>query len=418
MEEEFREIEVEDPCLCGNDEIDLDYEFDAPRFWDFTRPDTFWDAAEAEEWFEFAASYPPSPFLMKLRRGNAAAMESVNNVDVAENSDPNMEPEAIDDSNSRGLEYCNQTTREDLSGKTKPLSKSSPSKFKLFSFMKPTASHLAKQKNLQEVQTPTYFRRFQKQNSSSSIDGQLTKRQKLEAGYLRTVARLKHHTLFTHKKTKKVDTDVNVSSKSNVTIPRAPNLETAVRAQRHKSRSNAESDEHTKSSPQMLKARSLNKKAGGTLNCNSISNSETRDLKRTNSGVGSGQVKCRMISKLRGSPDDKKLSSKGERGVFRNIKVFPLDSNDKRLQNEPPTELFSKLSLASEAKQTIKSPSKEQPNSKGLKENRPGSLLEEHEEMNLVKREIQRLCGKQYQCGNQMGSLVLKQACMLARTKS
>lgn len=60
MEEEFVEIEVEDPCLYGDDEIDIVYEFDAPRFCDFTRTETFLDACEAEQWFEFAQSYPPS----------------------------------------------------------------------------------------------------------------------------------------------------------------------------------------------------------------------------------------------------------------------------------------------------------------------------------------------------------------------
>lgn len=59
MEEEFEEIEVEYACL-GEDEIDPDYEFDAPRFYDFTRPETFLDDAEAEQWFEFTESYPPS----------------------------------------------------------------------------------------------------------------------------------------------------------------------------------------------------------------------------------------------------------------------------------------------------------------------------------------------------------------------
>lgn len=62
MEEEFDKVQVSDPSMCGDDhdEIDLDYEFDAPRFFDFTRPETFWDADEAQQWFEFAASYPPS----------------------------------------------------------------------------------------------------------------------------------------------------------------------------------------------------------------------------------------------------------------------------------------------------------------------------------------------------------------------
>jgi hypothetical protein len=60
MEEEFVEIEVEDSSLCLDDEIDLTYEFDAPMFCDFTKEETFLDACEAEQWFEFAQSYPPS----------------------------------------------------------------------------------------------------------------------------------------------------------------------------------------------------------------------------------------------------------------------------------------------------------------------------------------------------------------------
>lgn len=39
--------------------------------------------------------------------------------------------------------------------------------------------------------------------------------------------------------------------------------------------------------------------------------------------------------------------------------------------------------------------------------------------MDLVKEEIQRLCRKQYQCMNEIGSLISKHTCMLAsRTKS
>ncbi|XP_061358680.1 uncharacterized protein LOC133302880 isoform X2 [Gastrolobium bilobum] len=405
MEEEFAKMEVEDQF--EDNEINLNYEFDAPRFCDFTRPETFFDAAEAEQWFEFTASYPPSPFLVRLRLrwGNADEMKSENM--VADDSGPCMEPEqdsSIEDNNNTGLEHCDQTRQDTLNGEKEPLRKSSPSKSKVLSFMKPTASHLAKQKNTPEAQTHQLFTRFQRQNSSST-DRQLTKRQKLETGYSRKIARLKHQILFTHKKHKGVDlTDANLASKPKVTIPKEPNLETALRAQRRKSRTNAESGGHTKLSSEALRSRSLNKKAGGILNCNSISNSETKDLKRTNStsSVGSRQEKYRMVNKLQGNPDDKQFSGKGERGVFRSIKVFPMEPYDKRVLNEPPTELFSKLSMASEVKQTKKSLSKEQPISKGLKENIPGSLRKEHEMMNLVQEEIQRRCRKQYQCVSKM----------------
>ncbi|KAK7314913.1 hypothetical protein VNO77_33443 [Canavalia gladiata] len=472
MEEEFEEIEVEYAPLSHDHEIDSDYEFDAPQFYDLTRHETFLDAVDAEQWFEFAAGYPPSPFLLKMRMRNSNAMKSGNV--VAENCGPCMEPEeqvAIDDDDDdgRGMEYYNRTTQEQDNGKQKSLRKSSPSKD--LSFMRPTASHLAKQKNTSEVQALQHFTRFQRQNSSST-DCQLTKRQKLEAGYLRKIARLKHQILFTHKKTKegergkdlkeegeeglrekeRVDvSDINLASKTNVTIPKEPKLATAKRAQTHKCRTNAESHGPTQSSSQVFKARPLHKRilqgpsklfpkiktpkltefqefhlrtseramqqtsnnGEGSLNSNSISNGERSNHKRTNSSLASREEKCRTTNNVQGSTEDKRLSSKGERGVFRNMKVFPWESNGKRSPNEPPSELFSKLSLASKDKQNIKSPSKKQPTSKGWKENRPRSLHQEHENMSLVKEGIQRPCGKQYQCVNEMGSLISKQACML-----
>lgn len=41
-------------------EVDFDYEFDASRFFDFTRPESSLEAEHAERWFESAPSYPPS----------------------------------------------------------------------------------------------------------------------------------------------------------------------------------------------------------------------------------------------------------------------------------------------------------------------------------------------------------------------
>ncbi|XP_025609617.1 uncharacterized protein [Arachis hypogaea] len=65
-----------------------------------------------------------------------------------------------------------------------------------------------------------------------------------------------------------------------------------------------------------------------------------------------------MTNKLQGEPKDAQRSNKGERGVFRSIKVYPLEPNDKRLNYEPPTDLLSKLSLVSEVKKPAKLPSK------------------------------------------------------------
>ncbi|XLS97884.1 hypothetical protein HN51_040619, partial [Arachis hypogaea] len=81
----------------------------------------------------------------------------------------------------------------------------------------------------------------------------------------------------------------------------------------------------------------------------------------TNSSDGSRQEKYGMTNKPRGEPEDAQRSNKSERGVFRSIKVYPLEPNDKRLNYGPPTDLLSKLSLVSEVKKPTKLPSKAQP---------------------------------------------------------
>ncbi|XP_075501327.1 uncharacterized protein LOC142539630 [Primulina tabacum] len=58
----------------------------------------------------------------------------------------------------------------------------------------------------------------------SEFDNPATKRQKLEIGYLRKVAHLKHQIALLHKSSKKV------------TVPREPELETQLRAQRRRSK--------------------------------------------------------------------------------------------------------------------------------------------------------------------------------------
>lgn len=40
--------------------FDIDYEFDAAQYFDFSQPETSEDTMEAERWFESAAGCPPS----------------------------------------------------------------------------------------------------------------------------------------------------------------------------------------------------------------------------------------------------------------------------------------------------------------------------------------------------------------------
>ena len=57
VEEELVEFVKE---MFADEEIDMDYEFDAPQFFDLSRAETYSEAKEAELWFESAGNYPPS----------------------------------------------------------------------------------------------------------------------------------------------------------------------------------------------------------------------------------------------------------------------------------------------------------------------------------------------------------------------
>lgn len=52
-------MEIEHQVFVS-DEIDLDYEFDAARFFDFTQQEPLAQARQAELWFQTAATYAPS----------------------------------------------------------------------------------------------------------------------------------------------------------------------------------------------------------------------------------------------------------------------------------------------------------------------------------------------------------------------
>ncbi|XP_035550217.1 protein TPX2-like isoform X3 [Juglans regia] len=408
--------------------IDLDYEFDASRFYDFTLPETDTEAREAERWFESAKSYPPSPFVLKLKWGKDLAVESTNTSAQFRN-DENMnsagngfdgymgsEVSATDEVN-RGFVFY-QMAEAGPRAKTK-----SPVKSTLVrssTLMKPTASHLAKQNTSREVHSTQFLRRFQKKlehidgkssGTSWVIDSQATKRQKLEAGYLqKQVAHLKHQPPLLHKLRKKVGTiDVNsVHTRPQVTIPREPNLATARRAQRHRSKTSTESDGHVKSNSHTFKARPLNRKiletplplskrsipqlrdfkAGNLYNSNSLSHGEITDGKSLNSTEALKQESCKTVNKFEACPLFRKiLSSKGEFDVFQNFKqevAFSREFNfstHKMLPDKPPIELFSKLSLSSDTQHNGKSQSKMHLPTKGSKENTPGPCYQAHEIM-------------------------------------
>ncbi|GAV61860.1 TPX2_importin domain-containing protein [Cephalotus follicularis] len=366
----------------AEEEIDFNYEFDAPRFYDFTRTETYTEAANADFWFASAGSYPPSPYSVKLSR-----KMDVDNENAGYNDDR--------------AEVDNLMAQDSQEGKTKALANTSI--WRSSTLMKPTASHLAKLTHRREVHSSKFLKRSHKKivridektsQDSSMMDSEATKRQKLDAGYLYKVAHLNHQALFLHK----------VPKKAKVTIPIEPNLETAHRAQRrrHRSKIHAESEIQEKSNACTFKACPMNRKVfhlrtsertmqqhtsydvENTCHHNFISQNKTADSGRVVSVDAFHDEKCEAVRKLR---------------VRLSKKEFP---TDKRLIDKPPVELFSKLSLASdEAQPETKSQSKIALPKKGSIENTPSSFNLEHEMLNVVKEESRRFSGKQYHCGSE-----------------
>uniref|UniRef100_A0A5B7BQ17 TPX2 central domain-containing protein n=1 Tax=Davidia involucrata TaxID=16924 RepID=A0A5B7BQ17_DAVIN len=265
--------------------IDFDYEFDAARFFDLTRQESYSEAQEAERWFESIGSYPPSPFIIKLNwrkdipveNANSSPKskdgENMNSISNKSSVDMGSEVFALDENNKASISH-NDMAPDITKAKTKSVAKSS--KPRSSTLMKPTASHLAKLNRARGVYSSCFLGRFQKplmkidERSSQNLPAfecEATKRQKLESGYLRKVAHLRHQTLLLHKVPEKVGpVDANsVHPRLKVTIAREPDLETANRAQRQRtqsqrSRNNSESCEHAKSNACAFKARPLNRK--------------------------------------------------------------------------------------------------------------------------------------------------------------
>ncbi|XP_029129480.1 protein TPX2 isoform X3 [Cajanus cajan] len=298
MIEEDEDAEIEHVFIAH--EIDLDYEFDAARFFDFTRPETPAEAHEAELWFQNAASYPPSPFVRRLVAREELFLEDVcdspkseyvectSNVDDEKSSvrlGMGFADTAFDNYGSKapgenissllagilqndgtrplqvptGLTFGSKTISNNLNSMAKSaVPKSS-------TLMKPTASQLAKQNH----PAKKFGSRFQKprtQNEqnlsiSSGVENQAAKRQKLEGGLLCKVSDMKQQNNFFHKTPMRaVTVEQNSSgSKLKLTIPREPDLKTAHRAQRIRPKNVGEAEHVTVAAPR-FKARPLNRK--------------------------------------------------------------------------------------------------------------------------------------------------------------
>ncbi|KAE8671168.1 guard cell S-type anion channel SLAC1-like [Hibiscus syriacus] len=258
--EEGMEVEI-DPVFEVR-EIDLDYEFDAARFFDFTREESPEEAGEAELWLVIREE--------SLLENVTTSPKCDEDTSTLHESDPEnviaSEFSAVSTIN-RGLTTYNHLPSDKLKAKSKsakPMSRSS-------TLMKPTASQLAKQKYLTSWKwlLPVSFSLFQKLQvlnsnrslGNSSVGGsQAAKRQKLEGGLLRKVDEVKQQTTLVHKAPKKEgNKNRNASNtKLRLTIPREPELETAHRAQRLRPKNSSE-EEFVTSATHRFKARPLNR---------------------------------------------------------------------------------------------------------------------------------------------------------------
>ncbi|KFK25111.1 hypothetical protein AALP_AA8G067300 [Arabis alpina] len=254
-EEESKEADVEDEgdddlrkralmmdpeTTFGEDfsveEFDIDFEFDAPKFYDFSKPQLDLETEETEHWFKSAGNYPPSPFTINLS--------------------PRYEEKHLKISKPisdkyNGFIHYNQTAKN--VPKTNQNYKTKTFLRKNSTLTKPTASLLARQNKPLDIYSVQLLSRCQRSlgkfdDKISSLllsmpQPQDTKRQKLETGFLRKASRL-DQIHFLHKVPKKG---------SKVTVPKEPNLKTAQRAARHQFKTNSAPEQISKFSSNMNK---------------------------------------------------------------------------------------------------------------------------------------------------------------------
>ncbi|CAN7071269.1 unnamed protein product [Brassica oleracea var. botrytis] len=254
----LRYMEME-PMVIEVKEIDMEYEFDAARWYDFTRMELPAESEAAELWFHSAPSYAPSPFVTTL-----LLREEVSHDITDEDEKVTADVCGIDREIYHQHPHLNKngppvSNHKHNGNKPKFRAKSSirPSP-RSSTLMRPTASQLAKQ---------NYARKFPMQVDKVHEKGlcgtkvQAAKRQKLDGGLLRKVAGTKQEMSFVHKIPKK-DTTLDRNSQHTrikLTTPHEHDFATSQRA--HKIRHNNDQKlEQDSTAVYRFKARPFNRK--------------------------------------------------------------------------------------------------------------------------------------------------------------
>ncbi|GAA0142836.1 hypothetical protein LIER_03649 [Lithospermum erythrorhizon] len=295
---------------CDNDfEVDLNYEFDAVSFYDFTRPETIFEIEEAETWFHYADSYPHSPFVMKLMIEKLLASQ-----------------ECCTSSNSKESQNTDLNINKSES-KSKLANKATESSS--FGYMKPTASLLAKQNKLQEANCKHLKIKPEKKCLRSPRYGDLlSKRQKLERGYL-----------------------------LKVTVPKEPQLETMLRAERRGSRNTSESSEKGNAKVHAIKEQSRNSlvhlsRLSSQKSAQQLIECQVLDTHWDDSVVRSSVATVKS-STPKGVPE-KQYYQRSPKSNTRPLEEKEYKtSNEERLLQNPPIEEFSKLSIKSRSEKNL-----------------------------------------------------------------
>ncbi|KAF3568651.1 hypothetical protein DY000_02011493 [Brassica cretica] len=279
------------PCLSGEgfslEEFDIDFEFDAPRFYDFSRPELDSETEEIEFWFESAGNYSPSPFSPKFnwKLEPLSVKQITNTSSKTKPVDTGLNPK----DKYNGNEFF-------LSWQNKPLD------VYAVQLLTRCQRSLAK---FGDNLSPILVSKLQNQDA---------KRENLEA---------------------KRD-QINSNRRSKLTVPKEPKLRTAERSERHRSKVNSEIKQNAKSRITSPKINTTNKNVVFSILVSSLPHSQKNFLHqafglrtslRANAKINAIQEKEATNSRtlLKGRRAKGNHSGKIHCQVYES-KIFPLDS--------------------------------------------------------------------------------------------
>ncbi|CAA7060127.1 unnamed protein product [Microthlaspi erraticum] len=279
------DMEIE-PMVFNVREIDLEYEFDAARWFDFTRLELPAESQAAEFWFHSAPSYAPSPFVTKLLLREEvyddkaeASMKSEDEEVAADVCEKDRDLNKTGNGMRFGIftsqqgsnlkkvpnqPICKGPTVGNIKHTDKPRFRAKSSirpTPRSSTLMRPTASQLAKQNNASKFHMHVDQIHEKGLCGTSGSEVQAAKRQKLDGGLLRKVADTKQEMNFVHKTPKK-DTTLDRNSqhpRTKTTIPHEPDFATSQRAHRIRHKTDAKLEQDS-TAVYRFKARPFNRK--------------------------------------------------------------------------------------------------------------------------------------------------------------